>query len=103
MSTAFDTITIDELLEILEPIIHEDKTRMMRFLMSNIAINTKIDRTARQKPFTGNAGRPRGDSLSHVLFPIYFENVFKEKLHILPQSTDGRERICPDEIAYPDQ
>ncbi|GFS27139.1 LOW QUALITY PROTEIN: very-long-chain enoyl-CoA reductase [Elysia marginata] len=78
MSAAFDTINRETLLKILEDIVNEDEHRIIRFLLSNTIINTKIIGATEKKPFFSNVGTPQGDSLSPVLFTIYLEHALKE-------------------------
>ncbi|GFR69181.1 RNA-directed DNA polymerase (Reverse transcriptase) [Elysia marginata] len=78
MSAAFDTINRETLLKILEDIVNEDEHRIIRFLLSNTIIDTKIIRATEKKPFFSNVGTPQGDSLSPVLFTIYLEHALKE-------------------------
>ncbi|GFR61714.1 multiple epidermal growth factor-like domains 6, partial [Elysia marginata] len=86
MSAAFDTINRETLLKILEDIVNEDEHRIIRFLLSNIIINTKIFRATEKKPFFSNVGTPQGDSLSPVLFTIYLEHALKELVRL--ENTD---------------
>ncbi|GFR96494.1 Ras-like protein Rab-6B [Elysia marginata] len=78
MSAAFDTINRETLLKILEDIVNEDEHRIIRFLLSNTIIDTKIIGATEKKPFFSNVGTPQGDSLSPVLFTIYLEHSLKE-------------------------
>ncbi|GFR77374.1 very-long-chain enoyl-CoA reductase [Elysia marginata] len=64
MSAAFDTINRETLLKILEDIVNEDEHRIIRFLLSNTIIDTKIIGATEKKPFFSNVGTPQGDSLS---------------------------------------
>ena len=43
MSSAFDTIIREELVYILEQILHEDELRMCRLLLSNTTLDIKIN------------------------------------------------------------
>ncbi|GFS14447.1 retrovirus-related Pol polyprotein LINE-1 [Elysia marginata] len=73
MPAAFDTINRETLLKILEDIVNEDEHRIIRFLLSNTIIGTKIIGASEKKPFFSNVGMPQGDSLSPVLFTIFLE------------------------------
>ena len=70
MSSAFDTIDRQTLLDILREIIEEDEPRIIRFLLSDTTINTIINGATKEKPFESNIGSPQGDNLSPVLFSI---------------------------------
>ena len=92
MSAAFDTINRSQILDILKTIIKEDELRIIRFLLSNTEINTKINGSSKAMPFMSNVGTPQGDSLSPVLFTIYLENALREIRTTLPEpnSSYGR-------------
>ncbi|GFS10187.1 group II intron reverse transcriptase/maturase [Elysia marginata] len=99
MSAAFDTINRETLLKILEDIVNEDEHRIIRFLLSNTIIDTKIIGATVKKPFFSNIGTPQGDSLSPVLFTIYLEHALKA---VLPNPSTPLEKVLPREIAYAD-
>ena len=73
------------MLDILREIVEEDELRIIRFLLSDTIINTRINGATKEKPFESNIGSPQGDSLSPVLFSIYLENALKEVRTILPR------------------
>ena len=102
MSSAFDTIDRQTLLDILREIVEEDELRIIRFLLSDTIINTRINGATKEKPFESNIGSPQGDSLSPVLFSIYLENALKEVRTILPRPTSDFEKTLPTEIVYAD-
>ena len=102
MSSAFDTIDRQTLLDILREIVEEDELRIIRFLLSDTIINTRINGSTKEKPFESNIGSPQGDSLSPVLFSIYLENALKEVRTILPRPTSDFEKNLPTEIVYAD-
>ncbi|GFR83830.1 hypothetical protein ElyMa_005984500 [Elysia marginata] len=82
MSAAFDTVNRETLLKILEDIVNKDEHRIIRFLLSNTIIDTKIIGATEEKPFFSNVGTPKRDSLSPVLFTIYLEHALKEDIDI---------------------
>ena len=51
MSSAFDTIDRQTLLDILREIVEEDELRIIRFLLSDTIINTRINGATKEKPF----------------------------------------------------
>ncbi|GFR94560.1 very-long-chain enoyl-CoA reductase [Elysia marginata] len=102
MSAAFDTINRETLLKILEDIVNEDEHRIIRFLLSNTIIDTKIIGATEKKPFFSNVGTPQGDSLSPVLFTKYLEHALKEVRPVLPKPSIPLEKVLPREIAYAD-
>ncbi|GFR77136.1 RNA-directed DNA polymerase (Reverse transcriptase) [Elysia marginata] len=77
MSAAFDTINRETLLKILEDIVNEDEHKIIRFLLGNTIIDTKIIGATEKKPFFSNVGTPQGDRLSPVLSTIYLEHAPK--------------------------
>ena len=92
MSAAFDTIDRQILLDIIERIVEEDELRIIRFLLSDTVINTRINGATKERPFVSNIGTPQGDSLSPVLFSVYLENALKEVRTILPRPTNKLEK-----------
>ena len=72
--------------------VEEDELRIIRFLLSDTIINTRINGATKEKPFESNIGSPQGDSLSPVLFSIYLENALKEVRTILPRPTSDFEK-----------
>ena len=79
-----------------------DELRIIRFLLSDTVINTRINGATKERPFVSNIGTPQGDSLSPVLFSVYLENALKEVRTILPRPTNKLEKTLPTEIAYAD-
>ena len=79
MSAAFDTIDRDILLQILKNIVEEDDLRLIRFLLNNTHINTRINNADINAPFTSNVGTPQGDGLSPVLFTIIISRTCSER------------------------
>ncbi|GFR67696.1 retrovirus-related Pol polyprotein LINE-1 [Elysia marginata] len=102
MSAAFDTINRRQILDILKIIMKEDELRMIRFLLRNTEINTKINGSSKAMPVMSNVGTPQGDSLSPVLFTIYLENALREIRTTLPEPNSSYGREIPSEIAYTD-
>ena len=72
MSSAFDTIRREKLIDILKTIIDEDEIRMIRYLLANTTLEVKMT-NVETLPFESNIGSPQGDGLSGVLFNVYFE------------------------------
>ena len=72
MSSAFDTIHRDKILEIASKFLKEDELRILRVLLSDTTLEVKI-KGAKTKPFESNIGSPQGDSVSGPVFTIYFE------------------------------
>ena len=102
MSAAFDTIDRNQLLNIIATIVNEDELRIIRFLLSNTKIKTRINGATKANTFVSNVGTPQGDSLSPVLFIVYLEHALKEVRTTLPRPIAKYEKEIPNEIAYAD-
>ena len=72
MSSAFDTIYRDKLLEITEEIIDSDEMRILRVLLSDTTLEVDV-KDANVTQFESNIGSPQGDSISGPLFTVYLE------------------------------
>ena len=76
MSSAFDTIKRDKLIEIVSTFLDEDETRMIRFLLTNTSLEIKMN-DIEVEPFESNIGSPQGDGLSeHYL--TFISNMYLE-------------------------
>ena len=58
MSAAFDTIDGNQLLNIIATIVNEDELRIIRFLLSNTKIKTRINGATKTNTFISNVGTP---------------------------------------------
>ena len=58
MSSAFDTIDRQTSLDILREIIEEDELRIIRFLLRDTIISTRINGATKEKPLESNIGSP---------------------------------------------
>ncbi|KAK3795294.1 hypothetical protein RRG08_004450 [Elysia crispata] len=56
MSAAFDTIDRNQLLNIIATIVNEDELRIIRFLLSNTKIKTRINGATKTNTFISNVG-----------------------------------------------
>ena len=72
MSSAFDTFIREELVNILEQILHGDKLRMCILLLSNTTLDIKMNGVETES-FVSNIGSSQGDRISGVFFNIYLE------------------------------
>ena len=102
MTAAFDTIDRNQLLNIIATIVNEDELRIIRFLLSNTKINTRIKGATQTNTFISNVGTPQGDRLGPVLFIVYLEHALKEVRTALPRPIVKYEKKIPNEIAYAD-
>ena len=85
MSSAFDTIIREELIHVLESIIHEDDVRMVRLLLTNTTLDMKISGVETEK-FESNIGSPQGDGISGAFFNIYLEDSLRRVRNEVNQS-----------------
>ena len=99
MSSAFDTIHRDELLELSKQFLDEDGQRILRVLLSNTNINIRM-KGAKTAPITTNIGGPQGDSYSGPQFTTYFENALKEVR--VEVGIDLTNQTLPEEFIYAD-
>ena len=77
MSSAFDTIWRDKLIEITEEYLDEDEMRIFRVLLSDTNLEIKIQGTD-TKPFKSKIGSPQGDAVSGPFFTIYFDHYLRK-------------------------
>ena len=77
LSSAFDTILRQKLLDILETFLDEDEIRMIRLLLSNTTLEIKMNGVD-TAPFESNIGSPQGDGVSGCFFTVYFEFALRE-------------------------
>ena len=99
MSSAFDTIHRQRVLEIAERVLDEDGARILRILLSNTSIEIKV-RGAKTKPVKTNMGSPQGDSYSGPLFTMYFEDALQEVRVAVELELKRME--MPEEMIYAD-
>ena len=97
MSSAFDTIDRQLLLNILAEFLEEDEMRLVQFLLSETVISIKVNGTTEERPFLANIGTPQGDSLSPVLFILYLEAALREIRNL-----DDKNPELPTEVAFAD-
>ena len=72
MSKAFDSVNRTMLLESLDQFLQPTEIRIIRYLLSETRLRTRIKGQLGQW-FGTNAGIPQGDALSPLLFAIYLE------------------------------
>ena len=106
MSSAFDTIDRNKLVEIVESFLDEDEARFIRRLLSNTTLEVRV-KGAERTPFESNIGSPQGGSISGPLFEIYFENALKDvrddiKTFKASANIEEIDTALPDEIIYAD-
>ena len=106
MTSAFDTIRRDDLINILETIIGEDKVRFARLLLSNTTLDVKMN-GVKTENFQINIGSPQGDGISGILFNIYLEDNLrrtrKEIDYYLPPSDHTHSRPVPEASSLPEE
>ena len=62
----------DLLMSVCESFLDEDELRMIRLLLANTSLSTRVSRTL-SKSFDTTIGTPYGDSLSPILFSIIWK------------------------------
>ena len=98
MSSAFDTLERNKLLEIVASFMCEDNQRILRVLLSETTVEIQI-KGAEATPFKSNIGAPQGDSYSGPQFTTYFEFSLKK---VREQTNITTTEDCPEEIIYAD-
>ena len=98
MSSAFDTIKREKLLEILSSFLENDELRIIRSLLSNTTLTIKLN-NIQAEPFQSNIGSPQGDALSGTLFNIYLEYALRKIRSFLKNDTIS---YLPQETIYAD-
>ncbi|GFR80990.1 very-long-chain enoyl-CoA reductase [Elysia marginata] len=102
MSAAFDAINRNKILTILEDILEEDELKLVRFLLCNTTIETRINKADIQASFNSNIGTPQGDGLSPALFTIYLEHALRKTRTVIGDPTTKLGELIPREIAFAD-
>ena len=112
MSSVFDTIHRDKVIEIAEEILDEDEIRVLRILIAETTLEVKVE-NAQATAFTSNIGSSQGDSISGPLFTIYFNKALQQLndtmqsepidvRDINPQWIERLNSNLPDEMEYAD-
>ena len=76
MSSAFDTIEREELMQALELILKEDEIRMCRLLLTETSTTLWFGKDFTES-FETNKGSAQGDAISDVFFNIAFESALR--------------------------
>ena len=98
MSSAFDTLERNKLLEIVASFMCEDNQRILRVLLSETTVEIQI-KGAETAPFKSNIGAPQGYSYSEPQFTTYFEFSLKKARE---QTNITTTEDCPEEMIYAD-
>ena len=69
MPYAFDTIQIDQLIDIVKEILNEDEIGILKVILAETTLEVKVE-NAQTTTFESNIGPPQGDSISGALFTI---------------------------------
>ena len=77
MSSAFDTIQRDQLINIAKEILSENETRILRALPFENTLKFKVE-NVQTTTFESNIGSPPGDGISGSLFTIYFNHALQQ-------------------------
>ena len=96
MSSAFDTIDRQILLNTLQHIVNTDEHTIIQYLLANTTLNISCNTLSTS--ITTNIGTPQGDSISPILFIVYLEAALRELRPKLSPSTF----VSPNELIYAD-
>jgi hypothetical protein len=88
MSSAFDTIKRNHLVNVIDHISNDDNARMTEALVSNTSLEVKIDGVVTADVFETNMGSPQGDALSGTLFDVYLEDALTDTRDSLEKYED---------------
>ena len=98
MSSAFDTMERNKLLDVVSQFMSEDNVRILRILLSNTSVELQI-KGAESSAFKSNIGGPQGDSYSGPQFTTYFENSLKR---VRRECNITMKEEYPEEMIYAD-
>ena len=98
MSSAFDTMERNKLLEVVKQFMSEDNQRILRVLLSETSVEIRI-KGAKTNAFKSNIGGPQGDSFSGPQFTTYFEKPLKT---VRMECNITMEEDYPEEMIYAD-
>ena len=112
MSSAFDAIEREQLIDIVKEILNGDKIRILRTLLTETTLEVKAE-NAQTTTFEYNINATQEDSISGSLFRIYFNNALqqpretmrKEPIDIRGLNAQWIERMksnLPDKMMYAD-
>ena len=107
MSSAFDTINRQKLMNELSTFIDEDECRIIRTLLSNTTINIQLE-DCKGEEISTNIGSPQGDGISGTFFNIAFEKSLRnlrERMNTLRPEIEHSYSIQinpPKELIYAD-
>ena len=103
LSRAFDTVDRVKLMEVLKDMCaKEDVHRMVHSLLADTTLQVRVG-TNLADPFKATVGTPQGDSLSPVLFNVYYEAAMKElRAECGPPPDDDVRLGIPVETQYAD-
>ncbi len=77
LSKAFDTISREQLMEVLQTFLDEDEIRLIRCLLIDLNLQVKFGKSLGDW-FSNDNGSPQGDGLSPILFIIYLDFVLRD-------------------------
>jgi hypothetical protein len=99
MTSAFDTLDRQRLLNETRSIFDDDEWRMIKKLLDTTTLRVRVC-NALSLPFDSTWGSPQGDSASPIIFTIYLELALRQLRH---QCIRPKEAIrTPPEISYAD-
>ena len=110
MSSAFNTIQRNKLINIAKEVLNEDEIRILRIHLAETTLEVKVQ-NAQKATFESKTDSPQRDSINGPLFTIYFnyvlqqlrEEMGKEPTYIRdinPQWTEIMKSNPPDKMVY---
>lgn len=99
MTSAFDTIDRNKLMQHTRDLYGEDEWLMTLKLLSHSNLEVKLERI-KSRPFNSNIDTPQGDALSPILFTVYLEFAIRELRTRLVREVEDEN--IPQEIGYAD-
>ena len=77
MSSAFNTIQRNKLINIAKEVLNEDEIRIMRIHLAETTLEVKVQ-NAQKATFESKIDSPQRDSINGPLFTIYFNYVLQQ-------------------------
>ena len=89
MSSAFDTIQRDQLINISKKLLNQDEIRILRVLLAETTLEVKVE-NAQTTAFESNIGSPQGDSIIGPLLTTYFNHALQHAIQSCPSTLETK-------------